>query len=443
MSEEDRFSITAKFERNLILCEGNSVRYLVIDIESHAAKNSYRRRHALNIALAIDSSTSMRGRPMASAKKAAINTIESLSDKDSLSIVSFAADARMHLSGVKMNPAGKKEAIAQVEQIEHRLYTNISDGWLRAAECVAKVMTAEKNTNGHLMLLSDGHANHGILDPAIMGQHAEELRKRNVYTSTVGIGDYYTASLLQGLAERGGGRMHDAQYPDEIVEVINGELSELKSIYAEDVSVELRYQAPVSVESLSRFPVSDSETSLISYLGSMGPGSKKTLVIRVFTPPGNTGQSLLFAANVKGKIPESGSACKTKDAALSLSFADYTKNKNQQKCQDTAFRAARAWQASVVQRAVELNRNGEIRELKSFLDHEIKCLSRFIHDLNPLSRHLLAELEQLARNAEKPWRERLRKEMQSSSYRMLTNTGDYRKIKREPWTTTFSENESG
>lgn len=438
----DRLSLSAVFDRQRILDRGSSIRYLVVETSSKSSERQHAELRApLNMAIVIDASTSMAREPMAAARQAAIGVIESLGPSDYLSIVSFAKDVQVHASGLRLDKAGRAAAVQAVKSIEHRLYTNISAGWLKGAECVARVLENEPGLQNYVLLLSDGHANHGILDPLDLQKHAEELRVRSVFTSTVGIGDHYTASLLQGLAEKGGGRMHDAQYPSEIVDVVMGELSQLRDTFVEDLSLQLRFPDGVKVENISGFPSTISSGSLLCNLGSLQANAAKSAVFRLTLPAGKSGDSLEFHANVRGRLPGSDQFCRTKDAVVSLEFVPDSRNRSQSKDEKVAMKVARVWQASVVLHAVELNRQGEIRELKRFLDQEIKYLARFVQDLPQSAGVLVGELNQLMKNAGKDWQERVRKDMQVSTYQYLTTTGDHRKIKREHWTTSFLDEE--
>ena len=51
--------------------------------------------------------------------------------------------------------------------------TNLSGGWFRGADCVREV--ACPDSINRVILLTDGQANHGIIDPAILVKHAAKL----------------------------------------------------------------------------------------------------------------------------------------------------------------------------------------------------------------------------------------------------------------------------
>ena len=140
MAEKDInkvLGLEARFDCELINTQGGSTRHLLIDVEARAKEGHRTERRPLNLALVIDVSTSMRGSRLANAKKAAVQLIESLSEKDYLSVVSFGRDVQVHFSGLEMNRSNRELAARIVSGLDHRMYTNLSSGWLEGAACVA------------------------------------------------------------------------------------------------------------------------------------------------------------------------------------------------------------------------------------------------------------------------------------------------------------------
>lgn len=435
---EDRLNASAMFDKATISGRGRSVRYLVIDTTSKVRPKFDDGRIPLNLALVLDASTSMAGAPMRAAKDAARGVINLLKPDDRISIVSFGHDVMVHLSGVRQTNNGREEALAAVDAIEHRMYTNLSGGWLKGAECVATVMNEIPNCHNHVILLSDGHANHGILDPLILRQHDEQLKIRGLSTSTVGIGDNYSATLLQELADFGGGRMHDAEHAAEINEVVMGELYELSNTYVDDTALHVRFPECVEIENVSGFPTICGDSELVIHLGPLQPASYRTTILRITTPPVDQGKTLQFSVSVSGKCPGDGLPTNAATASAVLTCAKDSGEKAELD-RGIGLRVSQVWHASVVRRAADLNRQGEIKELKRMLDHEIKYLAVYCNEL-PEARYLVMELEILRKSADQDWHERLRKEMQVTSSKFLSTTNDHRPFDRDAWSTHFIRN---
>ncbi len=437
MAEKDMnktLGLEARFDCELISTGGGSTRHLLIDVEARAEKDHRTQRRPLNLALVIDVSTSMRGSRLANAKKAAVQLIESLSDRDFLSVVSFGRDVQVHFSGLEMNRSNRELAARIVSGLEHRMFTNLSTGWLEGAACVAATMDSVKDLHSHVILLSDGYANVGILDSEELTEHARQLRLREVYTSTVGIGNDYCSTLLRQLADHGGGRLHDAEHPEEIVSVLKGELEELRSSLVNDLVLKVTLPRGCRVESLSGYPKSLVGKELTLNLGSITDGACKRAVVRIFAPQGEDGEWLTFKCSVDGKLNADKRVQAADDAGLG--FADGRRYKTKKLDPKVALTVAQIWHAQVVGKAAEINRNGNVGMLHMFIQREMAHFVVYTKKL-PEADYLVQEFSLMLENHEKAWSERLRKEMELSSYRTLTTSVDYRDKDRDPWTTTM------
>lgn len=426
-----QLEVHGSFDRLLIRERGQSVRYLVVDVVAPELDNAKSKRPPLNVAMVIDASGSMGGPPLVTSKKAVDSVCKGLKDGDVLSVVSFAEDVRVHVDAVELR-SNRREALDAIEAIQSRGLTDLAGGWLKGAECVAKAMEKRANLHNHVVLLSDGHANKGIVEPLILEGHADELRKRHVYTSTVGIGNGYSSTQLEALAEFGGGRMHDAESPDEIFEVVVGELSELSRCVTDNVELILTFPVGCKVNNVSRFPMVVEQNRVRVSLGSLGPSQKKTTVFRVTAPSGSIGARLDFQAGASAVVAGKGIVTSSVSNAV-LSYAPEHHNSTQPRLVDVATTVARVWQASVVRRAVELNRIGDFAKLQSYLDHEILYLARYSEGL-PDARAFLNELVKLRDVADRDWDERSRKDIQMSTYQSLHGYKDFRTTQRDHWT---------
>jgi Ca-activated chloride channel family protein len=208
-------TINAEFDRNKILENGNSVRYLVVDI--NVPRRSTGTILPINLALVIDASSSMEGPWLDAAKDAAIGVIRTLRSEDRISVISFSSDVQVHCDGILGNESGKRIAISKIADLRSRDMTDLGAGWLMGAESVAKVMAIiHEPMVSRVVVLSDGMANRGIGQPTELGEHARELLNRGIVSTSVGIGPNYSSIQLQAIADNGGGTLHHASHPNEI-----------------------------------------------------------------------------------------------------------------------------------------------------------------------------------------------------------------------------------
>jgi Mg-chelatase subunit ChlD len=101
-----------------------------------------------------------------------------------MSLVSFADEAVRHVSATPLTPRGRAAVEKQVRGLATRGSTNLFDGWLDGCQAVAeRQATCRSPERHHVVLLSDGHANQGIVCPEALARHAGELRARGIVTS--------------------------------------------------------------------------------------------------------------------------------------------------------------------------------------------------------------------------------------------------------------------
>ncbi|MGH9547832.1 MAG: vWA domain-containing protein, partial [Terriglobales bacterium] len=163
-------SVMAQFDRKLARTTGDAYNFLVITATAPPALVAHN-PGPLNLAIVIDVSDSMGGKPLNAAKQAAVGVVNALGDDDRLSLVSFADDEVLHFEALAMNNNGKKKAVREIERLSVRGNTNLSAGWLGGSRCVAKAMQDNPSYRNHVLVLSDGFANLGIINPESLAKH--------------------------------------------------------------------------------------------------------------------------------------------------------------------------------------------------------------------------------------------------------------------------------
>lgn len=357
MTNKTDIKIETHWDKDVVPANIPKKRGLLIDISGVSEKVSERR--PVNLSLVIDRSGSMARGRLEAAKEAARGVLERLGENDVLSLIVFDSEVSTLVSGVRLTSGGKSEVINVIERVHTGGTTNLAGGWLEGATRAGEVMDNMDFKTGHVVLLSDGHANVGIEDPAILRAHADEMARRGVTTSAVGIGSGYSPLQLDALSEGGLGRLHDAASPDEIIETILGELGEVLSVVATNVEVSLRWPRELRADLLADFRTTHEGNTMVVKLGQLLGGSRRTLPLMVDVPGLPVGEVMVLDIEVTGKHSESGDAIRGISATAKLVVVPPAESHAVERNQDVAERIARLWESTLGLDAMRLNERGD------------------------------------------------------------------------------------
>lgn len=427
------FTVEAAFDRKLFWERGASVRYLVARIKARRASDkSAAERAPLNIALVIDASGSMDGGKLDAAKQAALGLAERLTEQDRLTLVSFASDVQVHLDAVAVTRSNFARIREEVTRLHTRGMTHLSGGWFAGVECAARIAEEDPRMTPRVIILSDGHANEGIVDPAELREHAGELRLRGVLTTCLGIGDGYDEQLLRGIAENGGGRLHDAELTSEISSVLLGELDDIFGTVVEDAKVSMTGPHGVQIEVLGISNADRRADSLIVPLGPVQNDVERAVVFKVVCPQADAGEELAFEVFATGHDLDAGTALEARSVLVRLVAAAGADNSAQSLDTELAKIVARTWSANIVSTAARMNRDGAYREAEAFLKRELDHFRRYVDGLEG-AREMVRELELLARRVGQQFSPRMRKEMVLQSSLAMESRIDRRGASKAAW----------
>jgi Ca-activated chloride channel homolog len=431
-------TLSAGLDRTLAWRRGGSARYVVAEVRAERAPDAGRVEpdpRPLNLALVIDASGSMAGSKLEHARRAALGVIQALGKRDRVSVVSFADDVITHVDGLTMTGPNKRRAAQAVAQLETRGRTNLGDGWLTGAECLARDVDGGSrciSRISRIILLSDGMANVGITSPEELAEHAAELRLRGITTSTVGIGDDYEAPVLQALAEHGGGQMHDAERAEEIVEVLLGELRDSLDLALENVTVTLSVPARVQAVPLGFYPTTTAAGEMRVVLGSLGGGRSRQAIFRLMLPAGEQGEEILLSLQAHAEAAGAPAPVAAPVQKLAVRLVRDRENNTQPRDVERSLAVARLWHASIVRTVARMNRAGDRREARHYLERELRFFQRYGKGLaggDALTRELVLMLRRIGQE----WNERTRKEMELFSFRYAYSAPDHRSMVRDSW----------
>ncbi|MFL5522371.1 MAG: vWA domain-containing protein, partial [Gemmatimonadales bacterium] len=208
-------------------------------------------RAPINVALVLDRSGSMGGRPLEAAKDAAKRFAGFLGADDRLSIVTFDNDVHTIFGPA---PAGDPTALEAIERIQVGGYTNLSGGWLQGLTHVKSALVDGVN---RVVLLTDGQANQGVTDGDMLVGMTGGAAQARVSTTCIGFGADFNEDLLQTMAKGGAGNYWYVEKDDQMAGIFAEEIEGLVALAAQNVKVEVQLTHPkaMGVSFLQGYPI--------------------------------------------------------------------------------------------------------------------------------------------------------------------------------------------
>ena len=402
-----RLLLSAGLDRSLARAAGGSVRYLVAEISAEGAAGAP--DAPLDLGLAIDVSGSMGGGKLEAAQRAARGLCASMSPRDRLSLVAFESGIEVLMHGREMDAAGREAADSAIAALRPRGGTALFDGWLATAERVARTMATAPDASPRVLLLSDGHANHGLCERDEIAVHVGALLERGVVTSTLGVGNGYDERLLGAMAEAGGGSLHDAAGGGEIAEVIMGELHEGRSALVERATLRVALPPQLRAEVVGAFAHRLLPGAVEVTVGSLLPGQTKRVVLRLLCPAGAPGSALQVGLSADAALPAGGLAIEASPVEAVLRLVGDAENELQRRDLARCLAAANAYQAEILRDTMARMRDGDHAGARRHVERALRRLERLAHGV-PGAERLLAEAAIVRRSIDEEWDERTRKE---------------------------------
>ena len=425
----DELKMKMRLERETALTGAQNDAYLFLEVEAPKDEGADNLEgKCLELALVLDVSGSMAGAPIEAAKDAARRLVNGIGEKDRLALVTFDSHVSTVCGLKEMTSKNRKDVIAAIDRLESGSMTHLHGGWREAATGLLEGGPGEETVR-RIVLLSDGHANVGTTDPTTLGHEAGQMAAKGVYTSCVGIGDGYSTVQLQALAENGGGRLHDAERPHEIVEVVTAELREVVKTTAENVRFELGFPARAHVTCLSGYPVQFVEGAATFQLGSMMAAGTREAVLRLRFSDRFRESDVLIQGAVRWRRPGEDTDLITDEESVSLHFGPETP---MSRTEEDSKRIVKSLMAFLVRSVTELNREHDWRGLRQLAKHELLAALELCEPFESLHQ-MATQLVHLFSVARQPIRERSRKEMAMAHYKGARMEEDYRHEKRAHW----------
>ena len=237
----------------------------------------------------VDRSGSMRGGPIAAVRTALHQLIDRLKPQDRFGVVVFDSEALVQVPTHAMADHDTTTVHALIEGITPRGQTDLSGGYLLGLSEARRHAT---ETGASVILLSDGHANEGITDPAQLGSVAAKARADGITTTTIGMGQGYDETLLAEVATQGSGSHRFAFTDDDAIAVVSEEAGDLLSKSILNAVARIKPTDPAMVDRIGtlhdvpRWIETDADgvKHLVVPLGDLYAGEERQLLLHFPVP---------------------------------------------------------------------------------------------------------------------------------------------------------------
>jgi Ca-activated chloride channel family protein len=290
-------NVKALLDVDMVALEAADKVTLMLDLTA-PANPAQSTRPGQAIQVVLDRSGSMQGQPLDAAKGSLLKLVSRLAPQDAFGLVAFDDSALVIVPTRTMADHHMPSLRKAIRDLQTGGSTDISAGYLMGLRELTRVQATGGST---LLLISDGHANAGEQDPKFFQEVSTKSATEKVTTSTIGLGNGYDETILEALAQGGGGAHRFAGSIDEAVGAIAAEVDDLldKTI----VNAVLRVTptpamsgAP-AIEIVQRLPYwKDGETFVVQ-LGDLYSGENRRFVIDLDVP-GITSLGLCKIADV-------------------------------------------------------------------------------------------------------------------------------------------------
>jgi len=163
------------------------------------------------VVVVLDRSGSMSGEPLAAARDAIADLVRRLSPSDVFGLVTFDSSADVVIPVGRIADRPVAALLDTIARIGPGGTTDLSAGYLMGLREAARALGLAPASTGlsgaTVLLLSDGHANAGVVDPVQLGEVAATAQRgaTPTTTSTLGLGQRYDEVLLAAIARGGSG----------------------------------------------------------------------------------------------------------------------------------------------------------------------------------------------------------------------------------------------
>ena len=271
--------INALLDLDVVAVEAEDRITVLLDLAAPAAPATTATTHRA-VEVVLDRSGSMAGDRLQAALTAVDALVTRLDPQDAFGLVAFDDEVTVAV------PAGPLLDKAHVRELIRGIapggMTNLSGGLMRGLQ---EAERAAAGSGATCILLSDGHANHGVVDHDVLGGFTATARRKGISTSTIGLGLDYDEELLAAVARGGAGDADFAEDGDTAGAKLSAQVDGLLSLVAQGASVLVKPTGDVDKVTLfNDLAATAIDGGVMIELGDFYSGEERKLLLELEVP---------------------------------------------------------------------------------------------------------------------------------------------------------------
>ena len=235
-----------------------------------------------DLVIVLDRSGSMAGRKLSDARLAVTQLIDRMTAADRLSIITYSNGVEVLSPLVGMDEAHRHQLKTVVSQVNAEGGTNLGAGLKHGIQTL--MQTPANGRQRRVILISDGQANQGVIDPRELGNMASGAASQNVAVSTVGVGIDFNEILMTTLADHGAGRYYFLEDPEKFALVFDKEFQDTRNVVASGVEILVPLGNGIRLVNAAGYPIQVKGNHAVIRPGDLLSGQQRNLFLTFQVP---------------------------------------------------------------------------------------------------------------------------------------------------------------
>lgn len=277
-------------------------------------------RPGQTLVIVLDRSGSMGGAPISNAKQAIGKLVRRLAPQDAFGLIVFDNEADIVAPVHRMADHHMPTLQHAIASISERGNTDLSAGYLIGLREAKRSLAETGHRGATILIISDGEANAGVLDPVKLDSLAlSAFHEDRITTSTLGLGQHYNELQLAALTHGGNGEHRFAPDIDTAVAMLSELVSDLLDKSVLGVSLRIKRQPALVSQVLlrSEIPAFVDGEAVVVPLGDLYANEERGVLVKFVVP----GLSTLGTTSIADIVLEYASMPDLKEHTVTLPIA--------------------------------------------------------------------------------------------------------------------------